>query len=326
MKFPRTASILTVALVLALRAAATTLPRPPPCAETSPPTTKPRPTTTTETSTTTTSSLVEHDHDDDPADPVMPLTGLPVADPAIAARPAVVVKVSNDPGARPQSGLDSADIVFEAWGAGPDPVRDGVPEQGRSERRPDPLGAYPGRRPRRLVQRRGVRLLRVATPARWRRSARPICWCSPRARAPAGGSTRTVADRTPRSTTRRRCASNAAPDPARSRTAVQYRQTGAAATGRVVRGIQAAHRAGARRMALRPPSRTATCGRKRASRTCWPTARVSQFTNVIVLWIDYEHSPADVRSPDGGTIGTGDAVVFTNGKVIPATWSRDRPT
>ena len=49
----------------------------------------------------------------------MPLTGLPITDPAIAARPAVVVKVSNDPGARPQSGLEFADIVFEAWGAGP---------------------------------------------------------------------------------------------------------------------------------------------------------------------------------------------------------------
>ena len=47
------------------------------------------------------------------------------------------------------------------------------------------------------------------------------------------------------------------------------------------------------------------------------------FDNVIVLWIDYGHSPADVRSPDGGTIGDGDAVVFTNGKTIKATWSRD---
>ncbi|HZY06684.1 MAG TPA: DUF3048 C-terminal domain-containing protein, partial [Ilumatobacteraceae bacterium] len=41
-----------------------------------------------------------------------------------------------------------------------------------------------------------------------------------------------------------------------------------------------------------------------------------------VLWIDYGHSTADARSPDGGTIGTGSAVVFTGGKQIPATWSR----
>ena len=49
--------------------------------------------------------------------------------------------------------------------------------------------------------------------------------------------------------------------------------------------------------------------------------RVS-FNNVVVLWIDYGHSEADARSPDGGTIGTGKAVVFTNGKMIDAQWSR----
>ena len=48
-----------------------------------------------------------------------------------------------------------------------------------------------------------------------------------------------------------------------------------------------------------------------------------KFDNVIVLWINYDHSPADVRSPDGGTIGNGDAVVFTNGKTISAKWARN---
>lgn len=45
--------------------------------------------------------------------PVYPLTGLPVADDAAAARPALVVKIDNNKGARPQSGLNEADIVFE---------------------------------------------------------------------------------------------------------------------------------------------------------------------------------------------------------------------
>ena len=50
-----------------------------------------------------------------PADPgtVYPLTWLPITDEAAAARPALVVKVDNDPGARPQTGLNAADIVFE---------------------------------------------------------------------------------------------------------------------------------------------------------------------------------------------------------------------
>jgi hypothetical protein len=48
-----------------------------------------------------------------PAGPVYPLTGLPVTDPAVAERPALVVKIDNNAAARPQSGLNEADIVFE---------------------------------------------------------------------------------------------------------------------------------------------------------------------------------------------------------------------
>lgn len=47
------------------------------------------------------------------AGPVYPLTGMPVDDEVRALRPAMVVKVDNHPDARPQYGLNSADIVFE---------------------------------------------------------------------------------------------------------------------------------------------------------------------------------------------------------------------
>lgn len=49
----------------------------------------------------------------EPEGPVYPLTGLPVTDEAAAARPALVVKIDNNRAARPQSGLNEADIVFE---------------------------------------------------------------------------------------------------------------------------------------------------------------------------------------------------------------------
>ncbi len=63
-----------------------------------------RPTTTAPPSTTTTAV---------PAAPC-PLTGLPVPGGGpVPARPALAVKVDNYPDARPQSGLDRADIVFE---------------------------------------------------------------------------------------------------------------------------------------------------------------------------------------------------------------------
>ena len=45
--------------------------------------------------------------------PFAPLTGLPLADQARLARPALIVKVENAPVSRPQSGLDAADVVFE---------------------------------------------------------------------------------------------------------------------------------------------------------------------------------------------------------------------
>jgi Protein of unknown function (DUF3048) N-terminal domain/Protein of unknown function (DUF3048) C-terminal domain len=60
-------------------------------------------TTTTEAATTTTV----------PAKPVYPLTGVENPDPVVAARPALIVKIDNATGARPQSGFNEADLVFE---------------------------------------------------------------------------------------------------------------------------------------------------------------------------------------------------------------------
>jgi hypothetical protein len=45
--------------------------------------------------------------------PIFPLTGLPAGDAAKLARPAVAVKIDNISVARPQAGLDKADVVYE---------------------------------------------------------------------------------------------------------------------------------------------------------------------------------------------------------------------
>ena len=60
------------------------------------------PTSTTAAPATTTTA----------APPPFPLTGLP-SDPARLGRQALVVKIENHPAARPQSGLDAADVVYE---------------------------------------------------------------------------------------------------------------------------------------------------------------------------------------------------------------------
>src|SRR5688500_2788245 len=49
-----------------------------------------------------------------PAPELAPLTGLPVATGTVASRAALVVKIdNNDDHARPQSGLNQADVVYE---------------------------------------------------------------------------------------------------------------------------------------------------------------------------------------------------------------------
>lgn len=72
-----------------------------PSTSAAPTTTAAPPTTVAETTTTV------------PAAPVYPLTGVEVTDPAVAARPALVVKIDNATGARPQTGMNEADIVVE---------------------------------------------------------------------------------------------------------------------------------------------------------------------------------------------------------------------
>ena len=70
-----------------------------------PSTTTTRPTTTTTHPTTTTTT--------ESAEPLSPLTGLPVSGPELLDRRAVVVKIDNHPGARPQTGLPEADMILE---------------------------------------------------------------------------------------------------------------------------------------------------------------------------------------------------------------------
>lgn len=75
-------------------------------------TTSPRTTTTTRATTTTTTDATTTTVEA-AVEPVMPLTGEPITDELAAARPAMVVKIDNHPQARPQYGLNGADIVFE---------------------------------------------------------------------------------------------------------------------------------------------------------------------------------------------------------------------
>lgn len=69
------------------------------------------PTTTSPTTTTTT-------HPPPVKPTTCPLTGEPAPGGKVPRRPALAVKVANDPASRPQSGLDHADIVYEEMAEG----------------------------------------------------------------------------------------------------------------------------------------------------------------------------------------------------------------
>ena len=44
--------------------------------------------------------------------------------------------------------------------------------------------------------------------------------------------------------------------------------------------------------------------------------------NVVVLFVDYRPSPADARSPEAQTVGSGEAWVYSGGKVVKGIWKR----
>jgi hypothetical protein len=97
--------------------AASTTEAPTTVATTEAPTTSSTTTTSTTTSSTTTAPPTTLEPTTSTTEPDvlrMPLTGVPISDPSeIPQRPAQAVKIDNVEPARPQSGLNEADIVFE---------------------------------------------------------------------------------------------------------------------------------------------------------------------------------------------------------------------
>ena len=71
------------------------------------------PTSTTSTTAAPTTTTVPKPTTTKVPPPVYPLTGLPATNAANLHRPALVVKIDNVPAARPQTGLASADVVYE---------------------------------------------------------------------------------------------------------------------------------------------------------------------------------------------------------------------
>ncbi len=293
-------------------------------ADTSLPTTAPASSTTTTSTTTTvpvtTTTTIPATTTTIPA-PVEPLTGLPLTDPTLPARVALVVKVSNDKGARPQTGLNDADIVLEAWGAGPTrfatvwhsrdldfvgPIRScreqDVNLVGEFNRA---VFACSGGNPGNIALVRNSDMLLITE------GKGPGWELDPHRKRPHKTHANTALLR-----------SNAGPD--RTGPSQQYRYRGQgvpALSGERMTGFDLQIQQVFVQWRY-DPTTSAYLRHQDGHPHLLENGQQVSTDNVVIAWLDYYPSHTDARSPDGVTTGSHTATVFTGGRMITGTWAR----
>jgi hypothetical protein len=280
----------------------------------SPTTTAPAATTTQPATTTTV-----------PADPVMPLTGMPIGDPVLAARPALVVKIDNHPQARPQFGLNAADIVFEenvekltrfaAVFQSEDAEQVGPIRSGRTQdiallgSLNQPLFAWSGGNANVTKAIRESDLVEL----------------SPSSTGNTGGFFRQKRGNEDRehtlySTTPALYSFTPLYHPAPPQQ-FSYRSPDEAFNGETTVGVDLKMDGVAVNWTW--DAATSTYLRFQGGKRHDDAERGQiNAANVVVLEVDYQPSPADARSPEAQTVGTGTVWVFTGGVMVEGTWTR----
>jgi len=282
--------------------------------------------TTTSSSSTSSTSTSVATSTTVKAGPVYPLTGLPAIDSAAASRPALVVKIDNNRSARPQSGLNEADIVFEEivevqtrfaavfQSNVADPV--GPIRSGRTQDIDllgsfnKPLFAWSGGNKNVTKAIEGSDLVSLSAQKN---------------QVYQGGGFRRYGNRrsphdlmADASKLFTLAPSGSGPPPQQ----FQYY-----AGDQVRQGTPAAGVAGEMFGLAITWTFDATTGlyaRTSGGEPHFDGLTGAPFTtdNVVVMEVVYRPSPADVRSPEAQTIGKGTALVFAGGKVVHGTWSR----
>ncbi len=291
------------------------------------PTTEPAPTTeasTTSSSSTSSTAATTSTSTTIPAVPVMPLTGLPIEDPALAARSALVVKIDNHPEARPQSGLNQADIVFEEnvehltrfaavfQSKAPDPV--GPIRSGRTQdvellgSLNQPIFAWSGGNPgvTKAINGSDFIVANVQTNARGVSGAfRSRDNAAPHNLYAQGSGLFTLSPEVP------------APPPQQ----FFYRKAGAPVEGVASGGVEVGM--DGVNVAWRFDPKSGSYLRFQSGKA-HNDAALGQVNadNVVVLVVDYQPSQVDAKSPEAQTTGTGDVFVFSGGKVLHGKWTR----
>lgn len=268
-----------------------------------------------------------------PAVPTFPLLGTELTDPTVMARPALVAKIDNHPAARPQLGLNSADIVFEEnvekltrfaavfHSVGSDPV--GPLRSGRTQDIDilgsfnKPLFAWSGGNSK-------------VTNAINKSDIVNVGWSASKGK---GGYGRDSSRKAPHNLMARttdlwklapegssappaqfiyRGSSDAIPTTAIPIIGAKVSMDNVPVYWEwdVAKGLFMRSSLNVRRV-LEPHNAI----------TGETTEQIGAH-NVVVLYVKYAPSPADPKSPEAQTIGTGVGYVLTNGSIIEVTWER----
>jgi Protein of unknown function (DUF3048) N-terminal domain/Protein of unknown function (DUF3048) C-terminal domain len=254
----------------------------------------------------------------------MPLTGLPITDPSLAARSALVVKIDNHPDARPQSGLNQADIVFEEnveqltrfaavfQTTAPDPV--GPIRSGRTQdvellgSLDKPIFAWSGGNPGVTAAINGSDFIvaNVQTNARSAsKSYRSRDRAVPHNLYAQGSGLFTLSPDVP------------APPPQQ----FAYYKSGDAVKGDPASGVDV--KMDGVSVSWKYDAKSGKYLRFQGGKA-HNDAALGQINaaNVVVLVVDYQRSAVDAKSPEAQTTGTGEVFVFTGGKFVHGKWTR----
>lgn len=260
-----------------------------------------------------------------------PLTGLPLADRGSAARRAVAVKVENAQQARPQSGLDRAGVVYEELVEGGitrfialyldvqateiGPVRSARPMDVDILAHVDPLLVVSGGSP-------GVMgFLRTSDLSFIEEDSGPYFWRARDRRAPHNLYTSTMLLQ----------------EALKDRGMEEYRwgedlfRFGEPREGESAESIEVKY-PGSCGASYRYDANTGTYPRSVAGKPHTDKVSGAQLapTTVIVQYVDLKDSGvrdmAGELSPDAVVVGSGEALIFTSGKVYRARWEKPDPS
>lgn len=283
-------------------------------------TTVEKPTTTTATESSTAAST--QTATTIPAAPTYPLTGMPITDILVAGRVAVVVKIDNHPAARPQSGLNEADIVFEenvehltrfaiVFQSG-DADTVGPIRSGRTQD-VNLLGSF--NKPL-FVWSGGNKRVTDAIIASDLRQISPTSTNSPFFRTKRTAPHNLYAKL---ADLRARAPFDASAPPPQ----FAYRAAGADAKGEDISAAKLSM--DGIRVRWQWDKNSGTFLRFSDDKPHMDAIGNTQVNtnNVVVLYLDYVPSPADRNSPEAQTTGTGEAWVFSAGKLVKGTWTRN---